>query len=87
MRGTMWLGGQCMQMTRITRRGNARGCTIPAAYLVELGWKEGDWVALGLSRGAVQIMAVTAISVQEGEVAKVIYSGGSGRRRGAPNGH
>lgn len=35
-----------MQLSKINKRGNAHGITIPRAYLRDLQWGAGDYLAL-----------------------------------------
>jgi antitoxin component of MazEF toxin-antitoxin module len=47
-----------MQVSRIGRHGNAHGITIPRAYLRELRWGAGDYVALEIVQDRLQISLV-----------------------------
>ena len=47
-----------MQLSRIGRHGNAHGITIPRAYLRELRWGAGDYVALEIVQDRLQISLV-----------------------------
>jgi len=47
-----------MQVSRISRHGNAHGITIPRAYLRELRWGQGDYVALEIVQDQLQVSRV-----------------------------
>ena len=47
-----------MQLSRIGRHGNAHGITIPRAYLRELRWGAGDYVALEIVQDRLQLSRV-----------------------------
>ena len=47
-----------MQVSRISRHGNAHGITIPRAYLRELRWGPGDYIALEILQDRIQLTRV-----------------------------
>jgi len=47
-----------MLLSRIGRHGNAHGITIPRAYLRELRWGAGDYVALEIVQDRLQLSRV-----------------------------
>jgi len=47
-----------MQVSKIAKHGNAHGITIPRAYLRELRWGAGDYVALEIVQDRLQVSLV-----------------------------
>ena len=70
-----------MQVSRISRHGNAHGITIPRAYLRELRWGPGDYVALEILQDRIQLSRVTTAAVlvrRSPAGAEVVHAKGQG---------
>jgi len=66
-----------MQITKVARRGNAWGITIPRAYLRELKWRLGDRVYLEIVADAVAVRRVPAGAMRS--MSKLLEGGAHGQ--------